>query len=237
MPVRAIRLFFAAGLTRDQLYKNAKGLNATFNCINHYDALEQKGLYVYGVDFPLDLYKYGVQQRLEDMVNATTLKVHVLMLDYARTGLDASYAGLEFAKRLRVLRQDVTVLRVYVRSPKEKPAESILIQLLASLIWNMITLVPDSFRPVGNLARRSFKAFMNGGPDCFEMGVKLLTALPRLDTKGRKLIFIVDGIEHAESEKTLDQVGYFVRTLRNTVASNCGQLLFTLNRKSNVIIE
>ncbi|KAI6081667.1 hypothetical protein F4821DRAFT_264690 [Hypoxylon rubiginosum] len=236
MSAITIRDFFAVS-TRERLFKNAKGLNEKFDCINHHDALEQKGRDVYNIDFPLDLYRNGVHKRLEDMVDATTPKVHVVMLDYARSGLDASYAGLEFAKRLRVLREDVTVLRVYARNPKEKPAESILLQLLASLIWNMINLVPDSFRPVRDLRKRNFEAFMTREPGCFEMGMRLLTALPRLDTKGRKLIFIVDGLEHAESEKTLDQVGDLVRTLRDIVASNCGQLLFTLNKKSEIITE
>ncbi|XXG95779.1 hypothetical protein Hte_002050 [Hypoxylon texense] len=191
-------------------------------------------MYVDGYEYPLHLYKNGVQQRLQDMADETHLRVHMLIFKDEKHGYDASYAGQEFAKFLRVHSQRTTVvLRVYVKHPKTPP-ESVPVQLLGSLIWNTINLVPDEFETSGGLRRRHFKAFERRGPDSFEKGVGLLSALPRLNLGGRKLFCIVDGLELAEDYTTLDQVRGLVRVLRDVVAWNHGQLVYTFSKESSI---
>lgn len=227
-------LFKPQTMTREELFKNATGLEEELDCISHYDALHQKGMYVNGYEYPLHLYKIGVQRRLQDMADATHPQVHVLVFDDVKHNCDASYAGQEFAKLLRVHSQGaIIVLRIYVKHPRTSP-ETIPVHLLGSVIWNMISLVPDEFKTSGGLHRRHFKAFKRRGPDCFERGVRVLSALPRLDLKGRKLFCIVDGLELAEDEKILDQVQDLVRALRDVMAWNHGQLVYTFSKESKI---
>ncbi|KAI1777231.1 hypothetical protein F4818DRAFT_457149 [Hypoxylon cercidicola] len=235
MPLSSLASLFKLGImTRERLFKNAKNLNLELDCITHYNALQQQGMYAHGSEYPLDLYKNGVQQRLENMVNTNHPQVHVLVLGDPERNHGASYAAEEFAKFLRAHRKEILVLRIYVQNRREPP-ETILVRLLASLIWCMISLVPDEFRTSDDLSRQRFKAFMECGPDCFGMGMRILGALPRLDFKGRKLFCIVDGLEHVEDKTTLEQVRELVRALRDIVAWNKGQLLYTFNKQSSII--
>ena len=71
---------------------------------------------------------------------------------------------------------------------------------------------------------------MENGGDSFEIGIRILRALPRLTLGGKKFFCIVDGLEYAEDWKTEPQVREFVRALRDVIAWNNGQLVYTLTK-------
>ena len=76
---------------------------------------------------------------------------------------------------------------------------------------------------------------MSGGPEGFEAGLRILLALPQLSLRKRKLLCVVDGLDLAESRDTMNEVQRLVAVLRDLVAKNGGNILYTLGRSSKII--
>ncbi|KAI1387849.1 uncharacterized protein F4822DRAFT_407788 [Hypoxylon trugodes] len=234
MPVPSLKTVFKTGrMTRNELIKISKGMDTALNCVSHFEGLQDKGGYGFGQQFPYELYKNGLQQRLVAMCMAHTPGVHVL--DYVGYDYSAAYVGREFARFLRVRNQEsAVVLRVYVKDRRAAP-KMILLQLIGSLIWNMISLVPSEFDGSEYLRSRLFEELMNCGPNSFDAGLRILEALPLLELSGKKMVCIVDGLDLAEEARTLGQLQSLLAVFRGVIAKNRGNILYTINRRSRII--
>lgn len=220
-------------MTKDKLLKSAHGMDVALDCVTHFESLQDRGGYDCRKQFPYELYKKGVQKKLIDIWMADAPSVHVL--DGVGYNYSASYAGSEFAKSLRVRnRESAVVLRVYVKNQSETP-KVVLLQILGSLIWSLITLVPDEFGTSEGLQKRKFETFIGRGPGSFDAGLEILRSLPPLELNGKTMLCIVDGLDLAEDESTLSQLQQLVTILRDVMSKNCAHLLYTLGRRSQVI--
>ncbi|KAI1073719.1 hypothetical protein F5B20DRAFT_597280 [Whalleya microplaca] len=210
----------------------AEGMDVALLCVDHWEGLQDRGGYDSGKQFPQDLYNNRLQQRLIERFLKDTPDVNVL--NGIGHNYSASFAGREFAKFLRVRNPNDIVLRVYVKGSPREPWK-ILIQLIASLIYNMITLVPDEFEVCGDITSQNFVTFMRRREGSFDAGLKILKALPALDLKGRRILCIVDGLDYAETQDTVHAVSELVSALREVLAKNHGHLLYTLSKASKII--
>ncbi|KAI5866066.1 hypothetical protein GGS23DRAFT_617152 [Durotheca rogersii] len=204
-------------------------------------ALEDKGAYGYGKEFPRELYRNGLEQRLVEMWMADTpgaARVRVLSgIVGPREGYSASCAGREFAKFLRARSpQRAVVVRVYAKNRSATP-DALLLQFLGSLVWGLLALVPDAFEvsPADGLRRRHFEAFARGGADGFAAGLGILRALPRLDLEGKKMLCIVDGLDLAEDETTAENLRALMEALQHVIESNRANLLYTVQKQTSLI--
>ncbi|KAI2633088.1 hypothetical protein GGS26DRAFT_555270 [Hypomontagnella submonticulosa] len=240
MPASTMKnLFRSKTVTREKLQDRAQGLNVALDCVSHGESLEGKGAYGYGnsKEFPEVLYKAGVERDLFRMFYSPTPQVKVLdeVSNMTMYKYSAAYAGREWAKYLRAARPDeALVVRVYAKN-REAPPATVLMQLLGSLVWSFITLVPREFDAVEDLRRHNFEALMGGGPDRFDAGVRILSALPKFRLGKRRLFCIVDGLHLAEGKETSSHVATLVAVLRDVVAKNDGHILYTISRASKII--
>ncbi|KAH9997389.1 hypothetical protein F4779DRAFT_622948 [Xylariaceae sp. FL0662B] len=219
-------------MTKRDLLKLADALHVSLSCVDCWEGLRDKGGYENGKQFPLKLYKNGLQQRLIERFLKDTPDVNVL--DGVGYNYSASYAGGEFAKFLRVRNPNEVVLRVYVKGARDEPWR-ILLQLMGSLIYNMITLVSEEFEAREDLSSRNFDTFMSKRSGSFDAGLKILKALPPFDLRGKRMLCIVDGLDHAETQDTVHAVAELVSVLRELLSRNHGHLLYTLSKTSKVI--
>ncbi|RWA13148.1 hypothetical protein EKO27_g1960 [Xylaria grammica] len=219
-------------MTREDLLKLAKRLDITFNCVVHFEALEEKRGYDNGKQFPAELYKGGIQKRLLDNWFSKEPNIYTLGDGY---NFNAGLAGCEWAAFLRVRNPDAVVLRVY---PKDRTAgaEHILCQLLSSLIYNFATLVPGDFDRVPDLWKRNFEVLAQGGAQGISAGLRILEALPPLELRGRKILCIVDALDLAEAGNTSDEVKKLTAVLRRILARNSGHLLYTKAKQHKRLI-
>ncbi|KAI1656456.1 hypothetical protein F4813DRAFT_135392 [Daldinia decipiens] len=225
--------FRSQTMTKDKLLKSAHGLDVALDCVTHFESLQDRGGYDCRKQFPYELYKKGVQKKLIDIWMADAPSVRVL--DGVGYNYSASYAGSEFAKSLRVRnRESAIVLRVHVKNPSETP-KIVLLQILGSLIWSLITLVPDEFSTSEGLHKRKFETFVGRGPGSLDAGLGILQSLPILQLDGKTMLCVVDGLDLAEDESTLSELKQLVTILRDVMAKNRAHLLYTLSKGSEVI--
>ncbi|KAI1798800.1 hypothetical protein F4811DRAFT_162278 [Daldinia bambusicola] len=226
----AKKAFRSQTMIKDKLLKRAHGLDEAFNCVTRFESLQDRGGYDYGKQFPSELYKKGLQQRLIQAWMADAPSVHVL--DGVGYNYSASYVGREFAKSFRVRNRDsAVVLRVYVKN-RSDPPKAVLFHILGSLIWNLVTLAPSEFSTSEGLRSKEFETFIGRGPDSFDAGLGILQSLPLLELNGKKMFCIIDGMDLAEDKVTLSQLQRLLAVLRDVMSRNCAHLLYTLTRKS-----
>ncbi|KAI3328774.1 hypothetical protein F4824DRAFT_391230 [Ustulina deusta] len=216
-------------MTKEDLLKLAKRLDVAFNCVVHFEALEEKRGYDIGKEFPADLYKRGIQQLLLDHWLSNGPNIYTLSAD--GYNFSAGLAGCEWAAFVRVRNPDAVVLRVY---PKDRTAKAdhILCQLLSSLIYNLATLVPGKFDKVPDLGKRNFELLAQGGPQGIGAGLRILEALPPLELRGERMLCVVDALNLAEAESTADDAKKLTAVLGRILARNNGQLLFTMAKRT-----
>ncbi|KAI1472723.1 uncharacterized protein F4812DRAFT_464758 [Daldinia caldariorum] len=220
-------------MTKDKLLKRANGLDEVFNCVTHFESLQDRGGYDYAKQFTSELYKKGLQQRLIEIWMADAPSVHVL--DGVGYNYSASYLGREFAKSFRVRNRDsAIVLRIYVKNRNEPPRE-VLLHILGSLIWSLVALVSREFSASEGLHTKEFKMFISRGTECFDSGLRILQSLPLLELDSKKMICIVDGIDLAEDRDTLSQLQQLLAVLCDVMSKNRAHLLYTLSRRSQII--
>ncbi|KAI0026251.1 hypothetical protein F4780DRAFT_16787 [Xylariomycetidae sp. FL0641] len=225
-------VFKSKTMTRPELRKLASGLNSTLDCVDGFEALQEKGGYDTGRQFPQVLDKRGLQQRLLNrwLLNKPDVNaLQGLYYDYP-----ASYIGREFARYIRVRAPGSVVLRVYVKQQNTGP-ERCLLQLLASLIWNIISLLPPEFPRVEQLSRKNFDCLQAAGEGSLEAGLAILKSLTLLDLRNEKMLCVVDGLDLAESEDTLSMIHGFDAALRTMLASNGAHLLYTFTKTSKAV--
>ncbi|KAJ2991875.1 hypothetical protein NUW58_g2360 [Xylaria curta] len=222
------RAFGIRMMTKEDLTKLIKGLDSTYNCVSHFEALEEKRGYDNSKQFPATLYKGGVQKILLDHWLNSEPTVYTLGAD--GYNFDAGLAGCEWAAFLRVRSPDAVVLRVY---PKDRTAKAdhILCQLLSSLLFNFATLIPDEFDKVPDLCKRNFEAFAQGGAQGIDAGLRILEALPPLELRGRSILCVVDALNLAEADGTADRAKQLAAILARILARNNGHLLYTMAKR------
>ncbi|KAI3324181.1 hypothetical protein HD806DRAFT_543577 [Xylariaceae sp. AK1471] len=220
-------------MTREDLCKLSKGLEATYIFVDHFEALEEKRGYDNGKQFPHNLYKRGIQKQL--LNHWLSPEPTVFVLDGNGFNFDAGEAGREWAAFLRVRNPDAIVLRVY---PKDRTAtaDHILCQILSSLVYNLITLVPGEFERVPGLCKRNFQLPAQGGPQGIDAGLKILGGLPLLGLGGCRILCIVDSLDLAETENAVGDVRELTAVLGKVLAQNHGHLLYTVAKKSKAIM-
>ncbi|KAI2628511.1 hypothetical protein GGR54DRAFT_346632 [Hypoxylon sp. NC1633] len=226
------RLINSKVTTKQDLLNIAAGLDVALDCIDNFIALRDKG-YSFGMQFRFDHYPIGATERglVEMWRSSSTPNVSVLHDESNRL---ASRAGREFAYFLRDrYYKSAIVLRVYVTNKEERPRK-ILLRLLASLIWNLISLVPNEFDPSDDLRGWYFMKLMNHGSGSFDAGLRILEALPLLDLRGKRLLCIVDGLDLAEHEATVSRLEGLTAALNDVVGKNHGLLLYTVGKRCMV---
>ncbi|KAH8161310.1 hypothetical protein CIB48_g6937 [Xylaria polymorpha] len=222
-------------MTRRELQKSAKGLDAVYNCVAHFEALEDKRGYDNGKQFPAHLYNRGIQKRLLDHWMSTGPSTYTL--DGDGYNFDAGIAGCEWAAYLRVRSPDAVVLRVY---PKDRTAgaQNILCQLISSLIYNLAVLVPAEFDKVESLSKWNFGALAQGGAQGVGAGLRILESLPELELRSGDFLCVVDALNLAEDESTAADVRKLAAVLGRISARHSGHLLYTMakrrKRKDNI---
>ncbi|KAI0376457.1 hypothetical protein F5Y04DRAFT_210355 [Hypomontagnella monticulosa] len=229
--------FKSSTMTREQLLEKAEELFTALRCVSHEESLWGKGGYEYGREIPDEIYKHGLLSKLLRLSGQVTPQVKVLDGKGLGFNYNASYVGREFAKYLRARDpEESLVLRVYVKNlSAQPPPGTVLMQLLGSLVWSFVAIVPREFDASEDLRRRNFQTLMSGGPEGFEAGLRILLALPQLKLGKRKLLCVVDGLDLAESRDTMNEVRRLVAVLRDLVAKNGGNILYTLGRSSKII--
>ncbi|KAK5626560.1 hypothetical protein RRF57_002275 [Xylaria bambusicola] len=182
-------------MTKEDLIKLVNRLDAVYNCVAHFEALEEKRGYDNGKQFPANLYKGGTQKLLLD--HWLSDGPNVFVLDGDGYNFDAGLASCEWAAFLRVRDPGAIVLRVY---PKDRAAkvEHILCQLLSSLIRNLTVLVPEKFDKVPDLCKRNFELLAQGGSEGMDAELRILEALPLLELNEGRMLCIVNGLNRAE---------------------------------------
>ncbi|KAI1353913.1 hypothetical protein F5Y01DRAFT_312506 [Xylaria sp. FL0043] len=216
-------------MTKEDLSKLTEKLNSTFNCVSHFEALEEKRGYDNGKQFPADLYKGGVQKLLLDHWLSDEHEPNVYTLDDKCFNFNAGMAGCEWAAYLRVRNRDAVVLRVYPKDRTAKP-EHILCQLLSSLIYNFIPLVLEKFDKVPDLCKRNFELLAQGGRQGIDAGLKILEAFPPLQLQGRRMLCVVDALNLTEAESTVGNVNQLTVVLGRILVRNNGRLLLTISK-------
>ncbi|KAI0465836.1 hypothetical protein F4859DRAFT_519638 [Xylaria cf. heliscus] len=219
------RAFGMRTMTRRDLQKQAQGLNTAHNCVSHFEALEDKRGYNIGKQFPAHLYKRGVMKKLLDHWVSPGPSTYTL--DGKSYNFDAGTAGREWAAYLRVSSPDAVVLRVY---PKDRYAGAgqVLCQLISSLIYNLVTLVPGEFDKVDSLGKGNFEALARGGAEGIAAGLRILESLPQLEVQGGNFLCVVDGMNLAEDETTAADVKKLAAVLGRILARHKGHLLYTM---------
>ncbi|GAP86731.1 hypothetical protein SAMD00023353_2101580 [Rosellinia necatrix] len=214
-------------MTNHSLSNLAKGLNSVYNCVDRFEALEDKRGYDNGKQFPAELYKRGVQKQLLDHWLSSEPRIYTV--DGDGYNFDARRAGCEWAAFLRVRDPGATVLRVYPKSRTVDP-EHTLCQLLSSLIYNFISLLPREFDKVPDLCRRNFELLAQGGAPGIDAGLRILEALPPLELHGGRILCIVHGLNPAGSDGAADNIRQVTAVLGRILARNDGHLLYTVTR-------
>ncbi|KAI0534458.1 hypothetical protein GGR58DRAFT_516124 [Xylaria digitata] len=207
-------------MTREGLLKLTKRLDTEFNCVVHFEALEEKRGHDNGKQFPVELYKSGIQKRLLDNWLSNEPNIYTLSDSY---NFSSGLAGCVWAAFLRVRNPDAIVIRVYPKDRTAK-AEHILCQLLSSLIYNFATLVPEKFDKVPDLCKQNFELLAAQG---IGAGLRILEALPPLEPYGKRILCIVDALNLAEADSTADDVKKLTAVLARILARNNGHLLYT----------
>ncbi|KAK8074989.1 hypothetical protein PG997_009652 [Apiospora hydei] len=162
------------------------------------------------------------------------------------TLLTTALAGYELATYLRS--QDYLALRV---RPKFEPIlaanlwESSLLKLVASLIANLVRLLPAAgIRSCPALFQESFDALAAGesAPGSLQAGLAILEVLSTVRLQAgadgwgwRRLVVIVDELNYAEHPTTQHKVSRFVDVLRRICATNDAPLIFTLSKPCSAI--
>ncbi|KAI1309196.1 hypothetical protein F5Y03DRAFT_74494 [Xylaria venustula] len=216
-------------MTKEDLLKYSERLDLAFNCVAHFEALEEKRGYDNGKQFPLELYKRGIQKLLLDHWLSNGPNIYTFGAEFY--DFDARIAGCEWAAFLRVRDPSAVVLRVYPKDRTAK-AEHILCQLLSSLICNFITLIPDKFDKVPDLHKRNFEFLAQGGPQGIDAGLRILEALPPLELHGGRILCVVDALNLAEAENNFDDVKQLTMILGRILARDDGRLLLTMAKQT-----
>ncbi|KAK6086620.1 hypothetical protein SCUP515_00186 [Seiridium cupressi] len=152
--------------------------------------------------------------------------------------INATRAGYELAKYLRS--RDFLVIHVFPSLDCVLPdvgcfKTATLVKLIASIIYAVIPLIrPESittFWTAGQaLSECRFKALARGDASSYEAGLGILAGLPKLDLLGaRKVVFIIDGLDTAVSDRTGDKVSKFERALRALCERERAHLIYTLS--------
>ncbi|TGJ77565.1 hypothetical protein E0Z10_g10704 [Xylaria hypoxylon] len=222
------RAFSKNMITREDLLKLAKRLDIAFNCVVHFEALEEKRGYDNGKQFPAELYKGGIQKRLLDNWLSSGFNIYTLSDGY---NFNAGLAGCEWAAFLRVRNPDAVVLRVYPKDRTAK-AEHILCQLSSSLIYNFATLVPGKFDKVPDLCKQGFEVLAQGGAQGISSGLRILEALPPFELHGKRILCVVDALNLADTDSIAGDVKRLAAVLGRILARNNGHLLYTTAKAS-----
>ncbi|KAI0430508.1 hypothetical protein F5Y09DRAFT_355912 [Xylaria sp. FL1042] len=217
-------------IKKKDLSKLAEMLHSTFDCVSHFEALEEKRGYNYAKQFPADLYKGGIQKLLLDHWLSRENGPNIYTLNAKCYNLDAGIAGQEWAAFLRVRNPNAAILRVYPKDRTAK-AEHILCQLLSSLIYNFTPLVPEKFDKVPGLYKRNFQILAQGGPEGIDAGLRILESLPPLKLRGGGIMCVVDALNLAGAKNTIDAVEKLTAVLGRILARHNGHLLFTLAKQ------
>ncbi|KAI8947608.1 hypothetical protein F4801DRAFT_497870 [Xylaria longipes] len=215
-------------MTRRDLQKLTKRLDAVYNCVAYFEALEDKRGYDNGKQFPAELYKRGIQKKLLDHWMSTGPSTYTL--DGNGYNFEAGMAGCEWAAYLRVRSPDAVVLRVYPKDRTAK-AEHILCQLISSLIYNFATLVPGEFDKVDSLSKWNFEALAQGGAQGISAGLRILESLPELEVRSDHFLCVMDALNLAEDESTATDVKKLAAVLGRILARHNGHLLFTMAKR------
>ncbi|KAI1361673.1 hypothetical protein F5Y08DRAFT_342418 [Xylaria arbuscula] len=219
-------------ITREDLIKLSNRLDAAYNCVAHFEALEEKRGYDIGKQFPVDLYKSGTQKLLLD--HWLSNEPDTCILDGDGYNFDAGLAGCEWAAFLRVRDPSAVVLHVY---PKDRTGrmEHVLCQLLSSLIYNLASLVPERFEKTSSLCKRNFEVLAQGGRLGIDAGLGILESLPLLDLDGRKMLCIIQGLDRDGNGGIGDNGRPLMAVVEALLAQNNGRLLCTVaKRKSSL---
>ncbi|KAI0201668.1 hypothetical protein F4808DRAFT_459792 [Astrocystis sublimbata] len=153
-----------------------------------------------------------------------------MTLDGESYNFDAGMAGCEWAAYLRVRHSEAIVLRVYPRNRTAK-GEDILCQIISSLIYNLATLVPDTFSKVDGLAKSHFETLKQGGTRGISAGIEIIESLPELKIPSDKILWVVDAMNLAEGENTSAGVKNLKVGLQRLLARRKGHLLYTIAKK------
>ncbi|KAI0104989.1 hypothetical protein GGR51DRAFT_200303 [Nemania sp. FL0031] len=210
-------------MKRSDLFKLTKLIDSAFLPISYFEAFEDKRGYNIGKEFPLDLYKRGIQRTLD---NHWTHPPSIYTLDDHNFNFSARIAGCEWAALLRARDPNAIILRVWPRD-RIAGAPHILCQLFSSLIRNFATLAPAEFDKDPDLSKRNFELLVQGGTQGIHAGLKILEALPPFDLGNKKLLIVVDGLNLAEVDSTADYVKQLRVVLGEKATRNRGHLLYT----------
>ncbi|KAK6222657.1 hypothetical protein LQW54_000838 [Pestalotiopsis sp. IQ-011] len=152
--------------------------------------------------------------------------------------ITAMRAGWELAKYLRS--RDFLVVHVFPSLDRVLPdvrcyRTAALVKLVAGLVYAAVALFRTetmaSFGAAGQaLSESKFQALARGDHGSLEAGLEILSGLPRLDLFGaRKMVFIVDGLDTAVSEKTKDKVKRFEEVLARLCSRESAHLIYTMS--------
>ncbi|ETS74186.1 hypothetical protein PFICI_14052 [Pestalotiopsis fici W106-1] len=152
--------------------------------------------------------------------------------------ITATRAGYELAKYLRA--REFLVVHVFPSLDRVLPdvrcfRTATLVKLVAGLVYAAIALLRTdnlaSFGAAGQaLGEGKFQALARGDEHSLDAGLEILAGLPRLDLLGaRKMVFIVDGLDTAVSDKTRDKVKRFENVLARLCSRERAHLIYTLS--------
>ncbi|KAI2621326.1 hypothetical protein GGS21DRAFT_541741 [Xylaria nigripes] len=216
-------------LTKKELKKLTLRLDTAFNCVDHFESLEETRGYENGKQFPAELYQRGIQKRLLD--NWLCSKPTIYTLSTKSHNIESpGSAGCEWAAYLRVRSPGAVVLRVYPKDRTVSP-DMILCQIVSSLIFNFATLVPEEFDRVPDLCKQSFDALVQGGQLGIEAGLRILEALPPFVPCEKGLLCIVDALNLAQDGSTDHEAKRLAVILERIMARNKGHLLYTVAKR------
>ncbi|KAJ8131240.1 hypothetical protein O1611_g2386 [Lasiodiplodia mahajangana] len=215
-------------MKRSDLFALTKLLESAFLPVVYFEAFEDKRGYNIGKQFPLDLYKRGIQRQLEDHWRSAP---SVYTLDDHNYNFSARTAGCEWAALLRARDPNAVILRVYAKD-RYAGAPHILCQLLSSLIRNFATLAPAEFDRQPELCKQNFELLVQGGTRGIHTGLKILEALPTFKLGDRKILIVVDGLNLADVDSTTDEVRQLKAVLERIATRNRGHLLYTIAKQS-----
>ncbi|KAI1187999.1 hypothetical protein F5B17DRAFT_429974 [Nemania serpens] len=213
-------------MTKKALLKLTEILSSAYNCVDRFEALEEKRGYNIGKELPAHLFKRGIEYQLLEHWNDAP-RDHELWSD--GNNIAAGLVGCEWAAYLRVRNPEAIILRV---DPKNRTARAdrLLCELLSSLITNIATLVPAEFDIFPGLCRDNFELLARGGARGIDAGCMILEALPRLELHGTRFLCVLDALNLAELGGQADAVRQLKGVLRIVLARNRGHLLYTLAR-------
>ncbi|KAI1196665.1 hypothetical protein F5X97DRAFT_344358 [Nemania serpens] len=214
-------------MTRKALCKLTELLDSAYNCVDHFEALEEKRGYDIGKQLPANLFKRGIESQLLEHWMSRGPSVHTLTSD--GYNIEAGLAGCEWAAYLRVRNPRAVVLRVYPKNRAAR-AEHLLCQLISSLICNFATLAPAEFEKVSDLSKENFEILAQGGARGVGAGLGILQALPLLQLRGNGILCIVDALNIAEAGGAAHDVRQLKAVLVSILARNNGHLLYTMAR-------